>query len=89
MPLMLDMVYRHIPTGGVSRPIIEQRIMTTPNCTGSIWYCATIGINTGIVITRTAIPSMKQPRISKIKMKIAMTTFALVPNAVFIYNNAQ
>ena len=56
---------------------MEHKIITTPNWTGLMPYWVIIGKNTGIVMTRMAIPSIKQPSINKTKMNMAMITFGL------------
>ena len=47
--------------GGVIRPIMRFRIITSPKCTGSMPSLAMIGMNTGTRIVIAAIVSMKQP----------------------------
>ena len=52
-----------VPTGGVSRPIIWEMIISTPSAIGSTSYCRASGCRIGTVSVSTAIASRAVPRI--------------------------
>ena len=67
-----------VPTGGVSRPIIWDRIIRTPRAIGSTSYDALIGSRIGTVSVSTAMASSAVPRTIDSAKTSSMKTVASV-----------
>jgi hypothetical protein len=61
-PAIRQQMYIAIPTGGVTRPIMQPRVSTTPKCTGSTPIARSPGVRMGVSTIRMVPASMKQPR---------------------------
>ena len=62
---ILVITYRHIPTGGVIRPIMTFRMKNTPKWTGSMCNALISGISTGTMIMMIELLSSRQPMINR------------------------
>src|SRR6058998_2394031 len=78
-----------MPTGGVSRPIIRFSVITTPKCTGSMPNFASTGMKIGTVSSMIAMPSIKQPRTSRMTLMISRMTAGLELKAVNAYDGLR
>ena len=69
---------KHIPIGGVIKPIIKLKITMMPKWIGSIPKLIAIGCKIGIRISMAAMPSRNRPMHSKIKLTNSRNTIGLV-----------
>ena len=56
---MAEATFRHIPTGGVTRPTANPQIRITPNCTPDIPSARTAGRKTGVRSSIAGLTSIK------------------------------
>lgn len=58
-------IKRHIPKGGVAKPMMIFKMKITPKCTGFTPNAVAIGANTGAQISKMALLSMTHPMIKR------------------------
>lgn len=70
-------INRHVPTGGVRRPIPQLRTIIIPNWTGSIPILFASGRRIGVAIRIIGAMSMIHPRNSRIILIRSVSTMGL------------
>lgn len=78
-PVSWQAMNMRTPKGGVIPPIITMQIITMPKWTGSRPSEAARGARNGVVITRMAVASKKQPRMRSASRMRRRATWGFVP----------
>ena len=74
--LILLQAFRHMPTGGVTRPMARPVIIMAPNCSGEKPYCTMTGSRMGVSSRMAGLTSMKVPIIRISTSKISAMAHA-------------
>ena len=74
--LILLQAFRHMPTGGVTRPMARPVIIIAPNCSGEKPYCCMTGSRMGVSNRMAGLTSMKVPIIRISTSKISAMAHA-------------